>query len=684
MPDIADADPLALDPLSPIVGRTAADRPTTVRAGSLNRVPGRVYASAPMHDPGPPLRGRRSECEVLDRLLEGVRSGRAACWSCAARRASARRRCWSTCASRASGCGVARRAGVESEMELAFAGLHQLCAPMLDRLERLPAPQRDALRDRVRADARRRRRTGSWSGWRCSACWPRRPRSGRWSASSTTRSGWTGRPRRRWRSSRGGCWRSGRAGVRRARAGEATELARAAGARGRRARPTATRARCSASVIAGPLDERVRDRIVAETRGNPLALLELPRGLTRRGAGRRLRAARTRCRWPSRIEQSFRAAVRALPAETQTLLLAGRGRAGRRRDAAVARGRAARDRRRRGRAGRGGRADRARRPGAVPPSAGALGGLPGGDRPSDRQRGAPRAGRGDRPGGDPDRRAWHRAHAAAGPDEDVAAELERSADRAQARGGVAAAAAFLAARGRADPRSRPRGARGRWPPRRRSSTAGAPDAALALLATAELGPARRARSGRGWSGCARRSRSRSTARQRRAAAAARRGRARSSRSMPGWPARPTSRRSGRRSSPAASATAAACGRWPRPLARRAAAPAAAARRSTCCSTASRCGSPRATPRASRRSGGRSTRSRDEAGRTRGRHRAGCGCARGRPSRPSCGTTSAGTSSPPRAVRLARDAGALTVLPIALDLPRRRARATRASSPPPRR
>ena len=46
---------------------------------------------------------------------------------------------------RASGCRVARAAGVESEMELPFAGLHQLCAPMLDRLERLPGPQRDAL-----------------------------------------------------------------------------------------------------------------------------------------------------------------------------------------------------------------------------------------------------------------------------------------------------------------------------------------------------------------------------------------------------------------------------------------------------------------------------------------------------------------------------------------------------------
>ena len=49
-------------------------------------------------------------------------------------------------AGRATGCQVARATGVQSEMELAFAGLHQLCAPMLDHLDQLPGPQRDALR----------------------------------------------------------------------------------------------------------------------------------------------------------------------------------------------------------------------------------------------------------------------------------------------------------------------------------------------------------------------------------------------------------------------------------------------------------------------------------------------------------------------------------------------------------
>ena len=65
--------------------------------------------------------------------------------SSAARPASARPRCWTTSRRAASQCRVVRAAGVESEMELPFAGLHQLCAPMLDRLEHLPAPQSDAL-----------------------------------------------------------------------------------------------------------------------------------------------------------------------------------------------------------------------------------------------------------------------------------------------------------------------------------------------------------------------------------------------------------------------------------------------------------------------------------------------------------------------------------------------------------
>src|SRR3989475_8510978 len=91
------------------------------------------------------LRGRRSESEVLDRLLEAVRGGESRVLVVRGEPGVGKSALLEYVAGRASGCRVARAAGVQSEMELAFAGLHQLCAPMLDRLERLPAPQRDAL-----------------------------------------------------------------------------------------------------------------------------------------------------------------------------------------------------------------------------------------------------------------------------------------------------------------------------------------------------------------------------------------------------------------------------------------------------------------------------------------------------------------------------------------------------------
>ena len=101
-----------------------------------------------------------------------------------------------------------------------------------------------------------------------------------------------------------------------------------------------------ASAIPGRLDERVRDRIVAETRGNPLALLELPRGLTpaELAGGFGLPDARPLA---GRIEQSFLRRLASLPAETRRLLLAAAAEPVGDVDAAVARGRAARDRRRR-------------------------------------------------------------------------------------------------------------------------------------------------------------------------------------------------------------------------------------------------------------------------------------------------------------------------------------------------
>src|SRR3954447_18444232 len=91
------------------------------------------------------LLGRRSESETLDRLLEAVRAGESRALVIRGDPGVGKTALLEYVVEHAMGCRVARAAGVQAEMELAFAGLHQLCAPMLDRLERLPGPQRDAL-----------------------------------------------------------------------------------------------------------------------------------------------------------------------------------------------------------------------------------------------------------------------------------------------------------------------------------------------------------------------------------------------------------------------------------------------------------------------------------------------------------------------------------------------------------
>ena len=152
-----------------------------------------------------------------------------------------------------------------------------------------------------------------------------------------------------------------------------------------------------ASVIPGRLDERVADQLVAETRGNPLALLELPRGLSsaQLAGGFGLPGALS---LEGRIEESFQQRLEALPEDTQRLLLVAAAEPDRRSGARVACGRAARDRRHGARAGGVGRTDRDRRQGAVSPSAGALGGLPGGGAAA-AAAGTPGVGRSDRRAG---------------------------------------------------------------------------------------------------------------------------------------------------------------------------------------------------------------------------------------------------------------------------------------------
>jgi DNA-binding CsgD family transcriptional regulator/tetratricopeptide (TPR) repeat protein len=240
-----------------------------------------------------------------------------------------------------------------------------------------------------------------------------------------------------------------------------------------------------ASALAGPLDARVADLIIAETRGNPLALLELPRGLSpaELAGGFGLPGAAPLA---GRIEDSFARQLDALPAETRRLLqLAAADPSG---DRSLA--------------------WRAARRLGIPPQAGApaveaglveFGGRVRFRHPLARSAAYRSASLPDRqqlhaalaeatdPQADPDRRAWHRAQAAAGPDEDVAAELEHSAGRAQARGGMAAAAAFLerSVALTADPA---RHAERILVAAQASMQAGAFGKALDLLATAEAGP----------------------------------------------------------------------------------------------------------------------------------------------------------------------------------------------------
>ena len=96
-------------------------------------------------DPVLRLRGRRSEREALSRLVASVRAGESRVVVLRGEAGVGKTALLEYLATRASGCRIARAAGVESEMELAFAGLQQLCGPMLERLDRLPGPQRDAL-----------------------------------------------------------------------------------------------------------------------------------------------------------------------------------------------------------------------------------------------------------------------------------------------------------------------------------------------------------------------------------------------------------------------------------------------------------------------------------------------------------------------------------------------------------
>ena len=110
------------------------------------RDPARCKLADPMAARPPVLLGRASERQTLDRLLKNVRGGQSAVLVVRGEAGAGKTALLHFCARQASGMRVAHVAGVEAEMELPFAALHQLCAPMFARLDALPEPQRDALR----------------------------------------------------------------------------------------------------------------------------------------------------------------------------------------------------------------------------------------------------------------------------------------------------------------------------------------------------------------------------------------------------------------------------------------------------------------------------------------------------------------------------------------------------------
>jgi DNA-binding CsgD family transcriptional regulator len=430
------------------------------------------------------LRGRDEQLSALDDLLIAIGAGESRALVLRGEAGMGKTALLDYLAEQAVGYRVARTTGVQCEMELAFAGLHRLCAPMLDRLERLPGPQRDALGTAfgLSAGPAPDRFLVGLAVLNMLAEVPEEQPlvclidDAQWLDRASVQA---------------------LAFVARRLLAESVAIVFATRTQGEERdladlpelvveglRDPEARALLG-TVIPGRLDEQVRDRIVAETRGNPLALLELPRGLTAAELAGGFGLPST-LPLPARIEESFRRQAAPLGAASQLLLLVAAAepvgepalvwRAARH---LGIRSEAAAPAAETGLLEFGARV-RFRHPlvrSAVYRSAS----------PEDRRRVHAALADATDPDLDPDRRAWHRAEAASGPDEAVAAELERSAGRAQARGGLAAAAAFLerAAALTLEPTRRAERA---LAAAAANAQAGAHDGALRLLATAEAGP----------------------------------------------------------------------------------------------------------------------------------------------------------------------------------------------------
>ncbi|MCK9793257.1 AAA family ATPase [Isoptericola sp. 4D.3] len=389
--------------------------------------------------PLPHLVGRVDERATLDEVLACVRRGSSAVCVLRGGAGVGKSVLLDYVAAQASGITVTRALGVEADMELAYAGLQQLCAPFLGQADRLPEPQRDALQVAF----------GTAAGDP-----PARFLVGLAVLTLLTRAS-EARPvlvvvdDAHWLD---------RASLltlefvaRRLLAESVALVAAVRDPEGSAALAGLDELRVDGldpasagelidSAVDGRLEARVRDRVVAETHGNPLALLELYRGRSAAELSYGLDATRPEA-VPDRVEEDFARRAGMLPSATRSLLL-------------VAAAEPAGDTRLLLRA--------AEHLGVVPDAAPAkaAGLVEFGDavrfrhplarsavyrsaNPAERRAVHSALAWASDPVHDPDRRAWHAAQACDGPDEEAADGLERAADRARRRGGIAAEAVLL-------------------------------------------------------------------------------------------------------------------------------------------------------------------------------------------------------------------------------------------------
>jgi DNA-binding CsgD family transcriptional regulator len=431
------------------------------------------------------LLGRRRECAVLDDVLAEARSRRSAAVVVTGEPGSGKSALLGHVRASAVDFQVLRCCGVESEMELPYAGLHQMCSALLGRLDQLPGPQRHALQAALGLAAPTAAQDRFLVGLAVLSLVAMKSDEqpllclvddAQWLDHASLQT--LAFTARRLTAEPIAVVFALREGTRVVElAGLPTVVLRGL--------EKADAYSLLASAVHAPLDEHVRDRIVAEAHGNPLALQELPCGLSpeQLAGGFAIPNAGS---LTTRIEDNFLRRVESLPGDTRLLLLTAAAEP----------------------VGEMGLLWRAARQLGVGPEAAApaeaaelidfgvrirfrhplvRSAIYHSAAPGDRRTVHRALAEATDPNTDPDRRAWHGAHSAIGPDEDVALELERSAARAKARAGLAAAAAFheRAAALTPDPGRR----------RTRSLTAaqamlqaGAPESARELLRSATSGP----------------------------------------------------------------------------------------------------------------------------------------------------------------------------------------------------